>query len=195
MTKRIAIIQGHPDPVGNHFLHALAAAYAEGAQAQGHAVRTLDVAQMAFPLLRTREEYEQGPPPEAIVKAQETIAWAGHLVVFYPLWLGTMPALLKGFLEQVLRPGFAYPPPQDAGMMKGLLKGRSARIVVTMGMPALIYRWYFGAHSLKSLERNVLKLCGVGPVRETLIGMVEAGDDAKRKAWLGKIRALGQSGV
>jgi putative NADPH-quinone reductase len=138
MTKRIAIIQGHPDPVGNHFLHALAAAYAEGAQAQGHAVRTLDVAQMAFPLLRTKEEYEQGPPPEAIVKAQETIAWAGHLVVFYPLWLGTMPALLKGFFEQVLRPGFAYPPPQDAGMMKGLLKGRSARIVVTMGMPALI---------------------------------------------------------
>jgi putative NADPH-quinone reductase len=79
-------------------------------------------------------------------------------------------------------------------MMKGLLKGRSARIVITMGMPAFIYRWYFGAHSLKSLERNVLKFCGVGPVRETLIGMVEAGDDAKRRAWLTRMRALGQSG-
>jgi putative NADPH-quinone reductase len=147
MTKRIAIIQGRPDPSGTRFLHARAAAYTEGARSRGHAVRTVDVAQMAFPLLRTKEEYEQGPPPEAILHAQETIAWAGHLVIFYPLWLGTMPALLKGFLEQALRPGFAYAPPQEAGMMKGLLKERSARIVVSMGMPALIYRWYFGAHS------------------------------------------------
>ena len=75
-----------------------------------------------------------------------------------------------------------------------LLKGRSARIVVTMGMPALIYRWYFGAHGLKSLERSILAFIGVRPIRETLIGMVESASEKRRKAWLDKLRALGERG-
>jgi putative NADPH-quinone reductase len=60
----------------------------------------------------------------------------------FPLWLASMPALLKGFFEQALRPGFALGPTEPGRMWKKLLKGRSARIVVTMGMPALVYRWY-----------------------------------------------------
>jgi putative NADPH-quinone reductase len=63
-----------------------------------------------------------------------------------------------------------------------------------MGMPALIYRWYFGAHSLKSLERNVLRFVGIRPIRETLIGGVEAIGDAKRRDWLERLRALGREG-
>ena len=62
-----------------------------------------------------------------------------------------------------------------------------------MGMPAFVYRWYFRAHSLKSLERNILKFCGIKPIRESLIGMVE-GKPAHREKWLGKMRALGRSG-
>lgn len=74
-------------------------------------------------------------------------------MLFYPLWHGDVPALLKGFLEQVFRPGLARA--AEPGQRKGLA-GRSAHIVVTMGMPAFVYRWYFGTHSLKSLERNIL---------------------------------------
>ena len=70
---------------------------------------------------------------------------------------------------------------------------RAARIVVTMGMPALIYRFFFRAHSLKSLERNILKFCGIGPIRETLIGSVEASAE-KRQAWLVELRRLGRRG-
>jgi putative NADPH-quinone reductase len=64
-----------------------------------------------------------------------------------------------------------------------------------MGMPALVYRWYFGAHSLRSLERNVLKFCGISPVRDTIIGMVESGDGRRRTRWLERMRALGRRGA
>jgi putative NADPH-quinone reductase len=193
MARRITIIQGHPDARGDRLLHALASAYAEGAEASGSEVRRIDVAKLDFPLLRTKEDWHQGKVPPSLAAAQEAIAWAEHLVFFYPLWLGTMPALLKGFLEQVLRPGFALDESKP-GLPKGLLAGKSARIVVTMGMPAFFYRWFYRAHSLKSLERNVLKLCGIGPIRESLFGMVDAGGDARRKRWLAQLGELGRAG-
>jgi putative NADPH-quinone reductase len=105
-----------------------------------------------------------------------------------------MPALLKAFLEQVVRPGFALSQPGAEQRWKKLLTGTTARIVITMGMPALFYRWYFRAHSLKSLERNILGFCGIGPIKESLIGMIEAPDKAKRERWLAKMRTLGGAG-
>jgi putative NADPH-quinone reductase len=194
MTKRIAIIQGHPDPRESRFGHALAAAYAHGARDAGHEVRIIEVSRLDFPVLRSKEDWDRGVPPDGILEAQRTIEWAAHLVIFYPLWLGTMPALLKAFLEQVFRPGFAIARLEDGATWKKLLTGKSARIVVTMGMPAFVYRWYFGAHSLKSLERNILRFCGIGPIRESLIGMVEATSNAKREEWLAKMRKLGRDG-
>ena len=192
MARRIAIIQGHPDPAGDRFCHALADAYAAGAEAAALEVRRIEVARLEFPLLRTQADFEKGSPPPQIAAAQDAIRWAEHLVVVYPLWLGMMPALLKGFFEQVFRPGFAHR--TDARGWQALLKGRSARIVVTMGMPALVYRWYFGAHGLKSLERSILAFVGIRPIRETLIGMVGFANERKRKAWLERLRALGAKG-
>jgi putative NADPH-quinone reductase len=152
------------------------------------------VAEIDFPLLRAKEEWERGAPPPAIAQAQEAIRWAEHLVIIYPLWLGTMPALLKAFLEQAFRPGFAMGTSEGAKTWGKLLKGSGSRIVITMGMPALVYRWYFGAHSLRSLERNILGFVGIGPNRHTLIGMVEGIGDAKRRTWLDRMRDLGRKG-
>ena len=192
MAQRITIIQGHPDPAGNRFCHSLADAYAEGAEAAARDVRRIEVSNLDFPLLRTQADWETGTPPASIVAAQQAIGWAEHLVVVYPLWQGMMPALLKGFFEQVFRPGLTKT--ADPRVWMSLLKGRSARIVVTMGMPALFYRWYFGAHGLKSLERSILAFIGVRPIRETLIGMVESASEKRRKAWFDKLRALGERG-
>jgi putative NADPH-quinone reductase len=146
---------------------------------------------LEVPLLRTKAEFETGTPPAGAREAQEAILWAQHLVIVYPLWLGTMPALLKGFLEQTFRPGFAFATDANGPWSKRL-KGRSARIVVTMGMPALAYRWYFGAHGLKSLERSILGFCGIRPIRASLFGMVEAADDRKRERWLATMRGHGR---
>lgn len=194
MPKNILILQGHPDPRPERFCHALAGAYAEGARAAGHSVRLVEIGRLDFPLLRSKDDFEEGGVPDALRPAQEAIAWAEHLVFIYPLWLGDMPAMLKAFLEQTLRPGFAVGRAHE-GMRSGrLLTGRSARIVVTMGMPAFIYRWVFGAHSVKSFERNVLRFCGISPVRASLVGMVE-GRAQQRAKWLARLHGLGRKGA
>ena len=189
--QRILLIQGHPDAVTPHLGHALADAYAHGAESAGHAVRRVPVAQLDFPLLRSQQAWEQGALPPGLVQAQEDITWAQHLVLFFPLWLGDMPALLKGFLEQVARPGFAFKAEGDNPFGKKGLSGRTARVVVTMGMPALLYRWYFRAHSVKNLERNILGFVGISPVNETLIGQVDKLGEEGARAWLEKLRKLG----
>ena len=192
MAKKIAIIQGHPDSKARHFGHELADAYARGAATEGHEVRRIEVAQLDFPLLRTATDWNNGRVPAALRAAQADIAWADHLVVIFPLWLGTMPALLKAFFEQVFRPGFALIYEGHRFPQKGLA-GKSARVVVTMGMPAFWYRWFFRAQGVRGLERSILGFCGVKPVRETLIGLVEAKDSAGREKWLAKLEAHGRA--
>jgi putative NADPH-quinone reductase len=193
VAKRILIIQGHPDPRGAHFCHALADAYARAARAAGHLVQIIDIAQIEIPVLRSPGEWDSSRPPADLRAAQAAIRRAEHLVFFFPLWLGTMPALLKAFLEQVFRPGFALIYEGHRFPQKGLA-GKSARVVVTMGMPAFWYRWFFRAHGVRGLERSILGFCGVKPVRETLIGLVEAKDGRARERWLARLAAHGRAG-
>ena len=191
MPRKILLLQGHPDAGQPHFCHALASAYADGARDAGHALREVSVTTLDFPLLRSKAEWDAGPVPAGLAPVQQDILWADHLVFVFPLWLGGMPALLKGFLEQVARPGFALSRPPKGDFPKKLLSGRSARLVVTMGMPALAYRWIYRAHSLRALERNILGFVGIAPVHETLVGSVEGLDEAQRGRWLQRLRSLG----
>ena len=190
MAKNILIIQGHPDTREDHLCHALAAEYRSAATDNHHEVRLLSVANLDFPLIANQHEFEHGEVPADIEQAQQAIQWCDHLVIIYPLWLGTMPALLKGFLEQTMRYGFALSL-ESKGMPKRLLKGKSARLIVTMGMPAFVYRWFFGAHGVISLERNILKLCGIKPVNHLFIGMVE--DNARADKWFKKVRKIARA--
>lgn len=193
MRKKILIIQGHPDPSHDHLCHALAAEYEKGALESGYEIRTICVANIDFPVLRTYEDFYSNKPNTVIEQCQNQIRWANHLVIVYPLWMGSMPALLKAFFEQVFRPGFALETVDGGKQWVRLLKGKSAHIVVTMGMPAFLYRWFYGAHGLKSLERNILAFTGIGPIRESLIGGVEASQE-HRVRWLEKMHALGAKG-
>ena len=194
MGKRMAIIQGHPDGQARHFCHALADEYAKGCEDGGHTVRRIDVAMLDVPLLRTKEDFEKGQPPDSITTALEAIRWADHLVILYPLWLGSMPALLKAFFEQVFRPGVAFEYQTAGASAQQLLAGKSARVVVTMGMPAWVYRWWYRAHSLKSLQRNILRFCDIRPTRATLIGNIEKMNEQQRAGWLDEMRGLGEVG-
>jgi putative NADPH-quinone reductase len=192
VSRHILIIDGHPDARTDHYVHALASAYRDGARIAGHQVRGIVVSQLRFPFLRTSEDFKSGIPTETIRKAQEWLKWADHVVIIFPLWLGSMPALLKAFFEQVLRPGFAFAT-AGGGLFprKKLLAGKSVRIIVTMGMPGWFYRWYFQAHSLKSLKRNILRSCGLKPVRACVVGAVATMSQAARGRWLSKIQRLG----
>jgi len=191
MGKRILIVQGHPDRAHEHLCHALADAYADGARAAGHSVETVETALLAFPLLSDPAEWQDGAVPAALLPAQEAIARAQHLVLVYPLWLGDMPARLKGFLEQVLRPGFAIAREHGNPLRSGLLAGRSARIVVTMGMPAPFYRWFYRAHGLQLLRRNILQFAGIKPVDATVVGMAGAMPPGRVAHWCARLYRLG----
>jgi putative NADPH-quinone reductase len=105
-----------------------------------------------------------------------------------------MPAVLKAFLEQTLRPGFAFGEAKKGRLPKKLLRGKTSRVVVTMGMPGFFYRFYMRAHSLKSLERNVLAFCGIQPVGSNVIGMIEGMGARQRASWLARMAALGRRG-
>jgi putative NADPH-quinone reductase len=192
-VQRIALIQGNPDPHGAHYGHALGGAYAEGAQRGGHSVRTIDVAALEFPWLRTQQEFNSEDVPPAIRAAQQDLIWANHLVIVFPLWHGMLPAVLKAFFEQLLRPGFAlqYRP---GGFPQRLLTGKSARIIVTMGMPAIAYRTLFGGHGVKALKHSILWGSGIRPVRTCFIGGIADRGPEYHQRWLDQVRRLGERG-
>jgi putative NADPH-quinone reductase len=177
--RRVLVLDGHPDPDPCRYGHALAAAYARGAANAGHVVHRVDLSEMDFPVLATREDWESATPCQTVQAFQTELTWAEHLVIIYPLWLGGMPARLKALFEQGFRPDFAF------GGTKvtpggGRMKGRSVRIIVTMGMPGLVFRTVFFAHSLEALKRSILALVGFGPVRDTVLGGIETRRDRDR---------------
>jgi len=190
MPRHVTIIQGHPDPAGGHLCNALADAYAEGAQTGGHGVSRIDLAKIDFPLLRTQVEFEAGNLPRSLAGARDALITADHVVIVFPLWLGTMPALVKAFLEQIMRPG-ATRAPQSDGLPRKPLAGRSARLVVTMGVPTFAYRLHFIGQGLSGFERKILYFLGLKPIRESFFGPATA-SDATRRGWIARMRELGK---
>lgn len=188
---RILVLDGHPDADPGRFCHALAEAYAAGAAAGGHEVRRVRLCDLEFPDLTRRDDWEAAVAPLVIQGVQQDLSWAQHLVILYPLWLGFMPARLKALFEQMFRPGFAFGQ-RERAIGVGRLKGRTARIIVTMGMPAAVYRGFYFSHSLTALRRNILEFVGIGPTHSTIVGNVEGIDDAQLNRWLAKVTTLGR---
>jgi putative NADPH-quinone reductase len=190
MPRKICIVQGHPDLKNRHLCHLLAEAYAEGAKRSGAQVRWLEMGALDIPFLRNSTEFGT-PPPTSILRAREEMEACDHFVIVYPLWLGTMPALVKAFFEQVCRGHFAITPKGMKEWPQQMFKGKSARVIVTMGMPAAAYKLMFGAHGVRGFESGILGMAGVKPIRETLIGGVGELSDKKAKVLFQRIRSLG----
>lgn len=191
--RHVLVINGHPDPSGDRFCAALCEAYAQGASDAGRQVRSLTIGLLSFSLLRTAVDFASPARSPVILDAQADIRWADHVVIVHPLWLGGPPAALKAFLEQVFRYGFALP--SSGTRLKGLLGGRSARLIVTMGMPAIVYRLVFGAFGERALTRGVLWVSGFKPIRTRYYGGVGDASAARRARWIAETRELGREGL
>ncbi len=187
--KKILLVNGHPDASPERLCSALAGAYAQGALDQGHVVRRIDLGALSFPFLQSAETFAVAPTHPSILAARDDFLWAEHLVFVYPLWLGSQPAMLKAFMEWVACGDFLLRA-EGSRMPKGKLAGRSARCVVTMGMPALAYRILFGAHGSRAFQKGILGLAGIKPVRTLYLGMVGTSPDRHRR-WLGRMHARG----
>ncbi|MBY0085576.1 NAD(P)H-dependent oxidoreductase [Brevibacillus sp. M2.1A] len=186
----ILVIIGHPDP--ESYCSALAHAYMKGATGKAAQIRTIDLSQIAFdPNLkygyRKRTELE-----DDLKEAQELIRWADHLVIVYPTWWGTMPAILKGFFDRVLLPGFAYKYREGSPLWDKLLTGKTAHLIVTMDTPSWYNRLIYWQAGHLVMKRNILKFCGIKPVKVTEISGVNASAEEKRKKWLEKVKQLGE---
>jgi NAD(P)H dehydrogenase (quinone) len=188
--RNVLIILGHPQK--DSFCAALAEAYAAGARDAGCEVRTLALGDLDFDPIR-RTGYGEAPPLEPdLLRAQNDIAWADHLVFAYPNWWGTMPALLKGFIDRVILPGFAFRYRPDSRWWDRLLKGKSAQLLVTMDTPPLWYRWVIGRPGHNQMRRSVLGFCGVKPVKVSQFGPVKTSRPGTRDKWLRKAQMMGR---
>lgn len=188
--KAILIISAFPS---SEFLGwEMAERYALGAKFSGFSVELLHLYQLEFnPILKNG--YKEIMPLEPdLIKAQELIRNADHLVWFYPNWWATFPAILKGFIDRVFLPGFAFKYRKDSLFWDKLLTNKSARIVVTMDTPPWYYNWINGAPGHKTMKKGVLEFCGISPVRITSFGPVKTASNEKIQKWLNQVYELGK---
>lgn len=187
--KRILLILGTPKQGG--LCHALAEAYAHGARSRGHVVRQLKLGEMQFdPVLHDGYDQSQTLEPD-LLEAQRLIHWAEHLVFVYPVWWGGVPALLKGFFDRVLQPGFAFKYRGRSQLWDKLLSGRSADLLVTLDTPPWYFRWVYGAPAHRQMVRTILGFCGIRTRRLSEFAPVRPSSEEQRQSWLRKAEALG----
>jgi len=190
MRKNIAILYGHPDSSRDHLGLALAKAYQDASQFSGHATRLIKLSDLDFSSVLSKDDFQSGEVPKDILMSQSTIAWADHLMIIFPLWMGDMPGRFKMFIEQVFRPGFAMDYSRK-GFPGKLLKGKTADIVVTMGMPKVAYEGFYFSHGIRNLKRNILYFSGIKPLRVTYFGGVDHAKPETKEKWFDKMRMLG----
>jgi NAD(P)H dehydrogenase (quinone) len=186
--SRVLIICGHPAP--ESFVAALCREYTDGAKNGGHEVRQLTLSEIAFdPIFRGRKH--EMPLESDLVAAQDSIRWCQHLVVGYPTWWGSMPALLKGFIDRTIQPGFGYKYREDSPLWDRLLAGRSARVMVTMDAPSIYDLLVYWASSRRTMSHPILGFCGFKPVRTSTFSRVRSSTAERRQQWLASVRQLG----
>lgn len=177
--KNIVVIQGHPD--ANSFNFSLGLEYVAGARKSGSEVKTIEVGALSFDpnlMFGYRQRIELEP---CLREAQELIAWADHITIIHPVWWGSTPALLKGFIDRVFLPGFAFKKRENSLWWDKLLKGKSGRIISTLDQPPWYYWIAYRAPSIRMLRDMTLKFCGVHPVRTTTIGPLRLSKESFRK--------------
>ena len=134
--KQTLLINAHPDK--ESFNYALSQAYQDGAQESGNDIALLNLANLSFDLnlefgYRKKKELE----PD-LVDALDKIKKADHLVWVFPVWWYSYPALMKGFIDRTFLPGITYQPVEGKPFPQKLLKGKTARLIITADTPG----WY-----------------------------------------------------
>jgi putative NADPH-quinone reductase len=190
--KKVLIINGHPDPASYNY--ALADAYNSGLVKTGAIVSRINIAELHFnPNLQFgyRERTELEPD---LLEAIEKIREADHLVWVFPMWWYGYPALMKGFIDRTFLPGITFQPIDGKPFPRKLLKGKTARIIVTSDTPKW-YDWLFmKSPALNQFKKGTLEFCGVSPVKVTYIAVMKDSSQAFRQKWLDRVERLGEEG-
>lgn len=188
--KKVLIINGHPNK--NSYCNALAQAYLNGASKKGHEIVLLNLYDLKFnPNFDGSYNVDEPQSIEPdILFAQEKIKWAQHIVIIHPVWWGSVPALLKGFFDKTLLPGFAFKYKQNSPMWDKLLNGKTASIIYTSDTPPWFYRLFYRAPSINMIRDRVLGFCGIKTISVTGIGPIRKSTQAFREEWIEKIEKM-----
>ena len=182
MPQRILVILGHP--CGTSFCSALADAYIHSAKVAGQQVRVLPLRDLSFdPVLHHGYTQIQALEPD-LLSAQSDLLWATHLAFVFPIWWGGIPALLKGFIDRIFLPGFAFKYREGKSFPDKLLLGRTAHVLVTLDTPPWYYRWFYRMPGIHQLRSTTLAFCGIKPTKTLMFGPVLASTPAQRAKWL-----------
>ena len=187
---KILIINGHPDK--ESFNYGLSEAYKKGAEKSGAEIKEIRIRELDFdPNLafgyRKRTELE----PD-LIDAQEKLKWADHIVWVYPVWWGSVPAIMKGFLDRVFLPGFAFKKREGSVWWDKYLTGKSARLICTMDQPSWYYRLFNNSPSHSAMKKLTMNFVGVKSVKITSIGPLRLSKAGFREKWLRKVEKLGE---
>jgi len=194
--KKILVLLGHPD--SETLCGALSSAYEQGAQGAGHEVRRKNVGELSFdPMLHKGYKVIQELEPD-LKELQEDIRWAEHIVMVYPLWWSSMPALFKGLFDRMWLPAFAFrfikaPDGKSTMGWNKLLKGKTVRVVVTLKNVPIVERFMFGDYTAE-LVHAILRFAGC-KVRLTEIGNAEGLSDTRYAHLIKKMTTLARKGI
>jgi len=193
VKKNLLLIQGHPDP--KSYNAALCNAYLEGVASGKASIRNIKIGELHFdPNLQYGYRKRTTLEPD-LKKAQEDILWADHITWIYPVWWGSVPALMKGFIDRVFLPGFAFKKREDSVWWDRYLTGRSARLICTMDQPPWYYRLRYGGPSHKAMKQLTMQYVGIKKVKITSIGPIRLSKESFREKWISRVRKLGLNDV
>ena len=187
--KNILIINGHPDK--ESFCFALAESYKKGADVAKSNCKLVHLIDLDFNPILTFGYRKISELEPDLVQMQQDILWADHLVFVYPNWWSTFPALLKGFIDRVFVPNFAFKYRENSPFWDKLLKGKTARLIVTMDTPKWYYWLINKSAGHNAMKVGVLEFCGIRPVNISVFSPIKSADEAKRKKWLAEVEKFG----
>lgn len=191
MSKRIFILLGHSDSGPEPMSRQLADAYEEAARSEGHEVRRMNIFDLSFdPILHKGYRAIQELEPD-LKLVQENLSWCEHFVLAYPNWWGGMPGQLKGMWDRMFLPRFAFRMWKNRFGWDALLKGRTARVLITCGNPAYLDHLAFGDFTA-SIKRSLLQFAGFR-TWVTAFGHAELAKQSTKDIWKRKVARLGKS--
>ncbi len=186
---RVLVINGHPRE--GSLSDALVDSYTEGARESGAEVIRINVRELDFDRDVSYQHTHEQPDEDCIIEARQQIAKADHLVFVYPTWWGTMPALLKSFIDRVFVAGFAFREIEGGTGYEPLLRGKTAQLITTMDTPAFVYRFIYGSPGHRAMRKATLGFCGFTMRKTIRLGIVRGSTTEIRKEWIERVRLEG----
>ena len=192
MSKKILVLLGNSD--NESFSGLICDVYQKRAQEEGHEVQRVNIGELNFdPILHKGYKQIQELEPD-LLELQEKVKWADHIVIAYPIWWTTMPAILKGLFDRMWLPGFAFNFDKKTKKVIQHLTGKTARVVVVVGTNSPFTTWWKYGDFTNEMQHGILGFAGI-KTNVTVLGPCEGMDDACRIDWLNQIEKMARVGI